>query len=387
MGIGQNLLAEVVFLGLNQIIVNIMVVFMLLAAVDRCLGSPMGLGTELDKGLDAIGPMCIPMVGMLLLAPMIGDLLTPVVTPFFRLLGADPAMFATSILACDMGGYSLAVSMAATPEAGQFAGCILGCSLGGAASFLIPVGISMVRKELHSNFAVGVLAGVVTVPVGLFVGGMAAGYGLTMVFRNTLPILILSLIIALGLWKAQKTCIFLFGLLGRFLVAVATAGFAIGIVQELTPLTILPGLDSVLDGIRVVGSVAIVLCGAYPMMYLVNAIWHRPIRSLGHKMGIDQNAISSIFGGMANIMPILGQCNNMSPAGVTAAMAFAVSGSCLFGDHLGFVASVDKSMIIPMLLSKVAGSLCALVLAVFLCRRNGYSDQRLLAPDQPEPLF
>ena len=371
-------------LGLNQIIVNIMVAFMLLAAADRCLGSPLGLGTELDKGLDAIGPMCIPMVGMLLLAPRIGELLTPAVRPLFRLLGADPAMFATSILACDMGGYSLAVSMAATPEAGQFAGCILGCSLGGAVSFLIPVGVSMVRRELHPNFAVGVLAGVVTVPPGLIVGGLAAGFPPSMVFQNTLPILLLSLTIALGLWKAQRTCILLFGLLGRLLVAVATGGFAVGIVQELTPLVLLPGLDSVLDGIRVVGSVAIVLCGAYPMMYLVNAVWRRPIRRLGRAMGIDQTAISSIFAGMANIMPILGQCNHMSPAGVTAAMAFAVSGSCIFGDHLGFVASVDRSMIVPMLLAKTAGGLCALALAVVLCRRGGYSGQCLEEPRREE---
>ena len=103
-------------MSINQIIVDVMVVFMVIAAIDRCLGNRFGLGAELDKGLDAIGPMCIPMVGMILLAPMIGDVLTPLVSPFFHMLGADPAMFATAILACDMGGYSLAISMASTPE-------------------------------------------------------------------------------------------------------------------------------------------------------------------------------------------------------------------------------------------------------------------------------
>ena len=76
-------------MGFNQIVVNIMVAFMVLAAIDRCLGSPTGLGREMDKGLEAMAPMCIPMAGMLLLAPKIGALLTPLVSPFFRLLGAD----------------------------------------------------------------------------------------------------------------------------------------------------------------------------------------------------------------------------------------------------------------------------------------------------------
>ena len=377
-------------MSINQIIVDVMVVFMVIAAIDRCLGNRFGLGAELDKGLDAIGPMCIPMVGMILLAPMIGDVLTPLVSPFFHMLGADPAMFATAILACDMGGYSLAISMASTPEAGQFAGCILGCSLGRAISFLIPVGTSMVRKDYPPCFAVGVLAGIVTVPIGLVVGGIAAGYDLSMVLHNTLPILILSLAIALGLWWAQDACIRLFAILGRLLVAVATIGFAIGIIQELTPLVVIPGLTSVLDGVKVVGSVAIVLCGAYPMLYIITSVWRGPIRRLGHTMGIDQNATASIFAGLANIMPILGQCNNMSPAGVTVALAFAVSGSCMFGDHLGFIASVDQSMIVPMILSKIAGCLTATALAVLLCKRNHYSNKHVPEPvpeQQPEALF
>lgn len=362
-------------MDLNQIIVNVTVIFMLLAAADKCLNCRFGLGDQLDSALDTIGPMCIPMVGMILLAPLLGSTLGQIVSPFFRLLDADPAMFANTILACDMGGYTLAQAIADTPEAAQFSGCILGCSLGGTISFIIPVGITMVRREYHSYFAIGVLSGIITVPLGLFVGGLCAGYPLTMVFHNTLPILIFSVMIALGLWKAQKATIFLFKISGRILVAVAVIGFAIGIVQEVTPLVIIPGLASVLDGIRVVGSVAIILCGAYPMLHLVNVLWGKGIRRLGQLLGIDSVAITSIFGGFANIMPVLGNCNRMSPAGVVVALAFAVSGSCTFGDHLGYIASVDKVMIVPMILSKLVGCFTAVLLASCICRKNYISAE------------
>ena len=241
-------------MDINQIIINIIVLFMLLAAADRCIGNRFGVGGQLEEALGTIGPMCIPMVGMILLSLLIGEVLTPLVRPFFLALNADPAMFAGCILACDMGGYSLAEAMAMSEEAANLSGCILGCSLGGVISFIMPVGISMLRKDYRPYFAVGVLAGVITVPIGLLVGGLAAGYSIAVVTCNTLPILLLSLIIALALWKAQRVTIRIFELFGFIISGIATVGFAIGVVQELTPVVIITGLTSVLDGIKVVGS-------------------------------------------------------------------------------------------------------------------------------------
>ena len=354
----------------NQLIIDIMVVFMAVAIIDKCFGSRFGLGNEIDEALSTIGPMCIPMAGMILIAPVIGIYLSPIISPIFRFMGADPAMFATSILACDMGGYPLAYAIADTPEAAQFAGCILGCSLGGAVSFIIPVGIALIKHEYHSNFAIGVLAGIITIPIGLFVGGLTAGYSIIMILRNTFPILLLSLGIALCLWKIPSVSIAAFKIFGRIVAAVAAISFAIGVAQELTHFVVLPGMMSVLDGIRIVGSVAIVLCGAYPMLYLINKLYGKSIDKMGRFLGIDKMAVSGIFGGFANIMPVLGSGNRMSPAGVVVSLAFAVSGSCVFGDHLGYIASVDKSMILPMICSKLVGSFFAVVLAVYICQKK-----------------
>jgi len=360
---------------INQIIVNIMVVFMVIGALDRCIGNRFGLGNKIDEALGTMSDMCIPMVGMILMAPLIGDLLSPVVSPLFTALGADPAMFANAILACDMGGYSLAHSMAIDPRAAQFSGCILGCSLGGAISFVIPVGIGMVKEKYRENFTLGVLVGIITVPFGMIAGGLAAGYGMGMTLRNTFPIAIFSGLIALGLWKAQKMTIRIFGVFGRIITAVATLGFAIGIIQELTPLQLIDGLTPVLEGVKVVGSVVIVLCGAYPMIEILKRAFRKGISALASMMGVDTNAAAGMIGGLANIMPILGTCNTMSPAGITVSIAFAISGSCILGDHLGYIASMDKTMLLPMMLSKAVGAATATVLAVWLCKKQKFSDR------------
>lgn len=364
-------------MGLYHIIIYVLVGSAILAAADRCTGGHFGIGCKLDEALTTMGPMCIPMVGMLLLAPTLGKILTPVVVPVFTLLGADPAMFPSSILACDMGGYALATSMAIDPQAGQFSGCILSCSLGGAISFVMPVGFSMVRKDYHPYFITGVLIGIITIPVGLVAGGISAGFDFAMVMRNTMPILIFSLIIMLGLWKWQKITLHIFSVLGQILLAVSTIGFAIGIIQELTDIVIIPGMDSILDGIKVVGSVVIVLCGAYPLFHVITKVFGKALRHMETLLGIDQTAVVSILAGLANIMPILDNCNRMSPAGVTVATAFAISGTCTFGDHLGFISSVDQAMVLPMIVSKLVGCILAIGVAVAVCRKNKYGHSFL----------
>ena len=65
----------------------------------------------------AIGALAVSMVGIIALAPVIANLLKPVIVPLFGFLGADPAMFAGSILANDMGGAPLAEALSLDPNA------------------------------------------------------------------------------------------------------------------------------------------------------------------------------------------------------------------------------------------------------------------------------
>lgn len=104
-------------MSINEIIVYLMVVFMALGALDRIFGGKLGLGAEFESGILSLGSLALAMVGIISLAPVLARLLRPVLVPVYRLLGADPAMFAGSILANDMGGASLAYELAETPEA------------------------------------------------------------------------------------------------------------------------------------------------------------------------------------------------------------------------------------------------------------------------------
>ena len=87
----------------HEILIGIMAVFAALGALDRIFGNRLGLGKGFEEGILAMGSLAMAMLGIITLAPVLAALLRPVVVPVFSFLGADPAMFAGTILACDMG--------------------------------------------------------------------------------------------------------------------------------------------------------------------------------------------------------------------------------------------------------------------------------------------
>ena len=112
----------------NEFIVYLMVAFMALGALDRIFGGRLGLGAEFESGIMALGSLALAMIGIISLAPVLARVLRPVLVPVYRALGADPAMFAGSILANDMGGAPLAFELAGSPEAAKLGGLIVGSS-------------------------------------------------------------------------------------------------------------------------------------------------------------------------------------------------------------------------------------------------------------------
>ncbi|MFB4165575.1 ethanolamine utilization protein EutH [Alteribacillus sp. JSM 102045] len=89
---------------LQEIILWLLAVFMIIGAVDKALGNQYGYGEAFKRGFASIGPIAVVIIGMISLAPAIAEILRPAVVPVYRFLGSDPAMFATSLLALDMGG-------------------------------------------------------------------------------------------------------------------------------------------------------------------------------------------------------------------------------------------------------------------------------------------
>ena len=357
-------------MSLDRVILWAMAIFMVLGALDRIFGGRFGLSKQFEEGILAIGALSLSMLGILSLAPVLAKLLKPVLVPLYGFLGADPAMFAGSILANDMGGAPLAMELAQSQEAGRFAGLIVGSMLGATIVFTIPVALGIIRAEDRPALAKGVLAGVVTIPIGALVGGLTAGFGLGMLLRNLVPIVLFALLIALGLWRFEKGMIRGFLWFGRIILAVITIGLAAAVFEELTGVTVIPGMTPLSEGIGVVAGIGFVLAGAFPLVFVLTKLLKKPLGKLGGLLKMNDVAAAGMVASLANSIPMFGMLKDMDERGKVLNVAFAVSAAFVFGDHLGFTAGFDAPMLVPVIVGKLVGGVCAVAAALLLTKKS-----------------
>lgn len=203
----DSLQAWISGLSINSVIMMIMMIFMLVGAIDKILGNKFGYGEEFENGFNAIGALALSMAGVVAAAPVLSTVLGPILKPLYTAIGADASMFATTLLACDMGGYPLAMELAADPAIGNFAGLILGTMMGPTIVFTIPVALGIIKKEDRSYLGAGVLAGMITTPIGCIVGGLAMNMteykmDIGRILINLVPVIVIAALIVLGLWFA-----------------------------------------------------------------------------------------------------------------------------------------------------------------------------------------
>ena len=350
----------------HEILIAVMAAFAVLGAIDRVLGNKLGLGKEFEEGILAMGSLALAMVGIISFAPVLAGLLRPVVVPVYEFLGADPAMFAGTILACDMGGGALAQALSTDPDAALLGGVLCGAMLGATIVFTIPVALGILQPEDRSYMAKGILAGIITIPIGILTGGLVAGFSVGMILRNLIPTVLIAALIALGLWKAEKAMIKGFGIFGKGVIVIITVGLAAAIVEALTGFVLIPGMEPINLGFETVGAIAIVLAGAFPLVYTITKLLRKPLMKLGGTLGINDTAAAGLIASLANSIATFGMIKDMDDRGKVVNIAFAVSAAFVFGDHLGFTAGFAPQMLPAVIIGKLAGGVSAIAVALLL---------------------
>ena len=127
-----------------NIFIAILLVLAAVGLVDQLAGGRLGLGAEFDHGIHTMGGMALSLVGIYCIGITVVQNSAQQVAQLSSLLPFDPSLLIGCLLAPDLGGYSIAKQMAATPALGLFSGLIVASTLGCTISFVLPIAMSSI---------------------------------------------------------------------------------------------------------------------------------------------------------------------------------------------------------------------------------------------------
>ena len=396
---------------IGTIVVYIIMACALAGAIASAVKPESELGQQFVAGIDSIGPIFLPVAGIMASAPFLEAFVSSVFGPVYSAVGADPAMAATTFIAVDMGGYPLAEALAQTKESWIMA-MMTGYMAGATIVFTIPVALKMLEKRDRKYLALGVMSGLLAIPIGVLVASVIiavshpmirevvstnaeATYQLALSFAqiglNLIPLVVICVALALGLKFKPDAMIKGFIVFGRVMEAALKIVFVLVVIEYFTgifstvfggfgfdPIIASDGDPEVFRALETSGAIGMMQCGAFPMEYLIKRYLAKPLAKIGGVFGLSSDATAGLLAASANVLAALAMVKDLKARDKVLVMAFAVCCAFLFGDHLSFTANFQPTLIVPVLVGKFCAGVCAIIFANLLAVKKA---QQLEAED------
>lgn len=399
-----------------ELIGTIVVYIIMACAIAGCLASVIKpeseLGQQFVAGIDSIGPIFLPVAGIMASAPYLTAFVSAVFGPAYSAVGADPAMAATTFIAVDMGGYQLADALAETRESWIMA-MVTGYMAGATIVFSIPVALKMLEKRDRKYLALGVMSGLLAIPIGVLVASAIIAVSHPMVREvvstnadatyqlalswgqigvNLIPLIIICVALAVGLKFKPDAMIKGFIVFGRVMESALKIVFVLVVVEYFTGVwstlfgsfgfdPIIADEEDIFRALEVSGAIGMMLCGAFPMVYLIRRYLAKPLAKIGGAVGLSSDATAGLLAGSANVLALFSMVKDLRAKDKVICMAFAVCCAFLFGDHLSFTANFQPNLIVVVLAGKLAAGICAIVFAKLLAVKKAEQLEREAGED------
>ena len=350
-----------------NIFIAILLVLAAVGLVDQLAGGRLGLGAEFDHGIHTMGGMALSLVGIYCIGITVVQNSAQQVAQLSSLLPFDPSLLIGCLLAPDLGGYSIAKQMAATPALGLFSGLIVASTLGCTISFVLPIAMSSIKKEEGPAMMRGIVLGIVTLPVSALVGGLLIGLPVPQLLLHTAPILVICLGLCLVLQKAPKATTRVLLVVGNCIRVLSFSLFALVVAGLFIPQWQIADPALVQESLVVVVKITAVVCGAMVLSHIALTRFHRPILWLARKLRVNEASVVGLLLCLATSVSMLPLFDRMDRRGKAINGAFSVSGAFVLGGQMAFLASLEPSHVIgAYMVSKLAGGLCAILVALLM---------------------
>lgn len=352
---------------INQLIMYILAFGAALGGIDQMLGNRFGYGEKFESGFRMLGPVALSMAGIICLAPVLSAVFGTVVRPLCNLLHMDPGIFG-SILAIDMGGCQLSMDLARDPQFGLFSGIIVSSIFGCTIVFSIPVGLGFLSEADRPYFTKGILLGLATMPVSIMVSARILQLPLGYILWNCLPVLLISLLLAIGVVKKPDAMMKGFHTFAAFIQIIAILGLTLAAVTHLTEITLLQNLLPLQDAMETVSAICIVMLGSMPLAELIQRLMKVPFEKICEKTGLNGATATALLLGLVSATPALAMIPQMNRRGQVVASACLVSCVGSFGAHFAYANNVDPGMVPALLAAKLLGGLLGGLIAMISTR-------------------
>jgi len=229
------------------------------------------------------------------------------------------------------------------------------------------------------------MSGFLAIPVGVFISSAtiaitqpmirpvvatsgAATYQLHLTFMqiiiNLFPLIIICGLIACGLAVIPDKTIKGFIFFGKIMDSALRIIVVLCVIEYFTGLgtlilghwgfePIIADKKDVTRALEVAGYIGIMLCGAFPMVYLIKTYLKTPLAAIGRLFHLSDSAVIAILAASANGIALFTIVKNLKPEDKVKALAFSVCGAYLFGDHLSFTANFQPTLILAVMLGKI----------------------------------
>lgn len=381
---------------IGQVIIAIMMIFLIIGAIASIFNDETGFGREFKEGIHSIGPIFLTVAGIMSLIPILSYIIRTFVGPVYAWMHADPSIAAGLVIAPDLGAYHLAAETAGSHSAWIYA-FVVSFITGSTIIFVVPVGLAMLGKRDHKYMALGIMAGLLAVPVSILVIVFTLQFTqvplrteistsaastkpfdmpLSDILLNMIPIVIFVALLALGLRFLTGAMVRGFIIFGRVLDIVIRLALAVSVVQYFTgvfdvfgtwPLApIIADQEDQYRALEVAGAVGIMLAGAFPMVYAIRTWLTKPLTAVGSRLGFSEEGAAGILAGAANVLALFRIIPLMPARDKVVALAFAVCAAFTFGDHLAFSANFQPNMVGAIIIGKLVGGVVGIVFAVWV---------------------
>ncbi|MGI5958865.1 MAG: ethanolamine utilization protein EutH [Massiliimalia sp.] len=352
-----------------NVIIAVVLCFSLLGAIDKIIGGKMGLAEEFDRGISSMGPLVLSMAGLYSIGISFVQNHAEAFAALSQVLPFDPSVIIGSILAPDLGGFSISENLASSSKIGHFSGALITSTLGCTISFVIPISLSLLPKQEFPAFMSGILWGVVTIPFGLIPGGLFLGMGIGELWNCLWPVLIVCVILYGAIVLFPSGSVKVLSGVGNLIRIASIILFVVAVIAAYFPDWELVPQNLILESLFISLKITAVVCGSMVACKLAMRHCAGVLKKAAVFLGVNEYAVVGLFGCLATNVAMLPFFAKMDAKGKAMNAAFSVSGAFVFGGQLAFMASISTSQVVTaFLVAKLVGGIAAAAAAALFSR-------------------